>query len=155
MNKLKITEEKEIELLLIKYEELWNKITGIYEIWAKKHNTTSSIVFILKESYYSKNCTQKNICDKYLLPKQTVNTILKKLINDELIKLEINKNNKKEKFIKLTTKGKKYIEKILLDLNDMEFKMVKTISKQRFEEMLNIGEDVFENLKQSIEGENK
>ena len=54
------------------------------------------------------NCMQKSILQKWSIPKQTVNTILKEFSVNGYIELLTNKEDKRNKLITLTPKGKAY-----------------------------------------------
>ena len=63
---------------LQRYYALWKECTAMYEEWSKDQGLSSNGVFALYSFYESNGrCTQKMISEKWNIPKQTVNTILK------------------------------------------------------------------------------
>ena len=61
-----------------RYYHVWRETNRIYSDWAKKHDISYNALLILYSLWNAKHyCTQKMICDQWMLPKQTVNTILK------------------------------------------------------------------------------
>ena len=63
---------------LNKYYTVWQECNNVYEEWAKAHGLSMNsllIFFSIQED--KQNCTQKAISQKWLIPKQTVNMILK------------------------------------------------------------------------------
>jgi hypothetical protein len=65
---------------LQRYYALWKECTAMYEEWSKDQGLSSNGVFALYSFYESNGrCTQKMISEKWNIPKQTVNTILKDL----------------------------------------------------------------------------
>ena len=68
------------------------------------------VLYVMEE--YEK-CTQKQISDILQLPKSTVHSILLEFIKNEYVILKTEEQNKKEKIIIFTIKGKKYLEDIM------------------------------------------
>lgn len=70
--------DNNIIIQLQRYFALWKECTAMYEEWSKDQGLSSNGVFAL-HSFYESNgrCTQKMISEKWNIPKQTVNTILK------------------------------------------------------------------------------
>ena len=58
-------------------------------------------------------CTQKQICDEWYLPKQTVFNICKEYKEKGWIEFEISPNDKREKIMRLTPDGRATAEPIL------------------------------------------
>ena len=54
----------------------WQSIGVIYEDYARKSGISYNGLYILNAILYTENCTQKQICEKTLLPKQTVNNVI-------------------------------------------------------------------------------
>ena len=72
--------EKSVEISeqLQLYYSLWKESNVIYEEWAKSQGLSSNSLLILESFYYDGDqCTQKSISQKWMIPKQTINTILK------------------------------------------------------------------------------
>lgn len=98
---------------LIDYIAKYNmKIELLYSDLAKKLGIsyyTLIVLYILKDNG---PCTQKEIADKWLIPKQTVNTVIRDLIKKDFIKLEQGRNLK-EKLVFFTSKGESYAKDIV------------------------------------------
>ena len=82
-----------------------HKFDGLYEKLAQKQGTTYNFVQIYYIIKFNRASTQKEISDLWQVPKQTVNNVIKKLIADKHIILISNKEDKREKIIKLTPLG--------------------------------------------------
>ena len=54
-------------------------------------------------------CTQKQICDSYLLPRQTVNHVISEMKKDGILVADLEKSTGKEKALVLTPEGGKII----------------------------------------------
>lgn len=58
------------------FANAWQSISVIYEDYARKSGISYNSLYILNAILYTENCTQKQICEKTLLPKQTVNKVI-------------------------------------------------------------------------------
>ena len=68
---------KELQRIRHGYYDLWFGTNAVYERWAKSHGLNNNLLltlYLLKE--FPNDCTQHLICEKLMLPKQTVNSIL-------------------------------------------------------------------------------
>ena len=66
----------------------------LYRIWAKKHQLNYNALVILYTLDDYKTCTQKQICDWWALPKQTVHGILLDFEKKGYITITSNDKNK-------------------------------------------------------------
>lgn len=101
------------------------RINSLYSEWARKHDISYNKMMILYALNKDNKCTQKQICNEWLIPKQTVNTIIKIMDEEGYIVLEKSKNN--SKIIKLTEKGKKYSEDKIKGLYIIEEEAMKKL----------------------------
>lgn len=120
--------QEEIKQQLEEYYNFWFTLNDIYEKWAKKQGLTSNSLFTLFVIKEYPNCNQKLICDKLMLPKQTINTILTGFEKKGYIKKETKEEDKRNKCIAFTKEGKRYAQEILSKLFSVE--------KSAFEAML-------------------
>ena len=67
-----------------------NRINGGYYIWAKRHGLQENRLTVLYALGDGKTHTQTEISREWLIPKTTVNTVVKKLISEGLLKQEGN-----------------------------------------------------------------
>lgn len=95
-----------------------NKIDGIYYMIAKKEGTKENLLSLLYALSDGKSHSQKQICEEWLIPRTTINTVVKECINYGYVTLT--PTGKKEKNIELTDSGKKYTQKLLAELFTME-----------------------------------
>lgn len=100
---------------------IWFGMNSIYEEWAKNQGLSSNTLMIL---YCINNSdvpiTPKKLIEKLCLPKQTVTSVLNTMEKDGLIYREVNMNNRREKFVFLTTDGRKRTTKLLEALYQFE-----------------------------------
>ncbi len=95
------------------------KITQLYHECAKAQGMTYNTMMVLGALRHHQTCTQKQIVEEWGLPKQSVNTIIKKLYNDQYVAFLPGRNNK-EKLVTLTDNGKVYADKSLKPILKME-----------------------------------
>ena len=104
-----------------RFYALWREENAMYDDRAKEQGLSSSSALILYSLYEAKEkCTQKSISQMWSIPKQTVNTILKDFSANGYIELSTDKEDKRNKLIMLTPKGKVYAGKIVEALHKRE-----------------------------------
>lgn len=95
-----------------------NKIDGIYYMIAKKEGTKENMLSLLYALSDGKPHSQKQICEEWLIPRTTINTVVKECINNGYVTLSA--TGTKEKIIELTNSGQEYTKKLLAELFEME-----------------------------------
>lgn len=95
---------------------------GIYSLWSKRHGINYNemlVLYTIREYGY---CTQKQICDSYLLPRQTINNVILNMKKRGL--LEIRDKIKKEKVFILTDTGKEFAKVFIQSLQELEYSAI-------------------------------
>lgn len=95
-----------------------HQIDGIYYFIAKKAGTKGKMILLLYALNDGLPHSQKEICDQWLIPKTTINTVVKECIQKGYVK--VSALEQKEKKLELTTYGKQYTQTILDSLFEME-----------------------------------
>lgn len=113
--------KQQIELI----DEAMCRINSLYSEWAREHGISYNKMMTLYALNRNKKCTQKQICDEWLIPKQTVNIIIKNMKENGYIVFERGKSN--SKVIKLTEKGERYVESKIKDLHIIEEEAMKRL----------------------------
>ena len=107
---------------LQRYYALWEECTAMYEEWSKDQGLSSNGVFALYSFYESNGrCTQKMISEKWNIPKQTVNTILKDF--------------QKKGYICLTESGMEYTKDIIEKLHSKEIYVIEKMGLENIESL--------------------
>ena len=55
------------------------KLRGVYADWSRRHNINYNemlVLYTIRENGY---CTQKQVCDNYLLPRQTIHNVISRM----------------------------------------------------------------------------
>lgn len=124
---------------LHRYYAVWQEFNFVYEEWAKAHRLSVNSLFVLSTIYEGgEDCTQKKISQKWLIPKQTTNMILKDFESKKLVELFPMPEDKRNKQIRLTEAGKDYASAILSELREVELFVVE---KMGLERMRRLNED--------------
>lgn len=93
-----------------------NCIEGLYEVSAKwkgvKANTLTLLYALDDEEVH----TQKSISEGWLIPRTTLNTIIKECVSDGYIMLKPIKGCRRDLRIVLTNEGKEFTKKLLMDV---------------------------------------
>ncbi len=89
-----------------------NKIDGLYYMGARKLNVKDSALSILYVLNDGKSHSQKQICEEWLIPKTTVNTIIREWQKEGIVVLSP-EGHGREKTICLTEKGREQAQQIL------------------------------------------
>jgi len=97
-----------------------NQIKGSLVQMAKKYDVNYHEMVLMYHLYRNGDCTQKQLCDYYLLPKQTVNNIVMAMKGAGNIDWYFTATNKKEKVLTITEKGMDYISSLVLSMNSTE-----------------------------------
>lgn len=89
-----------------------NVIDGIYEKLSKTLGVKENTLVLLYALDDGKPHTQKELCENWLMPKTTLNTIVKECVSAGYMVLH-SEEGKKEKEICLTEKGRAYAQAVL------------------------------------------
>ena len=114
------------------YNQLIKEMDDLYRVYAKNCNLSEAAFWILycirereKEAF-----TQREICGYWFYTPQTVNSALKNMTEEGLLILRTEEDNRKNKRIYLTEKGKETVERIVVPLMDAERRALAAIGEQ-------------------------
>ena len=93
--------------------------------------------------------SQQDISNEWLLPTQTVNTIIMKMVKKGYVELEVIPRTRNKKIIHITEKGRQYSEKIIMPIAEAE---LKALEKIQMKEIL-ICTEVFSKYIHFLKGE--
>lgn len=107
-----------------------NKIDELYEIILRKAGTKANTVWVLYALDDGKPHSQKQIYEEWLIPKTTINTVVKELVNHGYITMQAIPGKRREMNLCLTESGKKFARNILDHLYNLEetaFQQIKNV----------------------------
>ena len=103
-----------------KFSTLLFRIDGLYDQWAKRTGETGNTLSLFYALDSGKPYTQKQISEEFLIPKQTLNSIVKDYIAKGYIRLTPSPENHREKLLCLTDAGREYADSFLAPLFAIE-----------------------------------
>lgn len=133
------------------YNQIYKEMDIVYHGYAKSCGLSDMAYWILysmaeSDEYF----TQRDFCREWFFAPQTVNSALKDLEKKDIIFLEAVPENKKNKLIKPTENGKKFINNVILPLIKTECESFETLSKEECELMLSITKKYISVLKAKV-----
>lgn len=115
-----------------------SKINGLYSRWAQKRGINSCTLKIFYTLATVGPITQKQFCEAFNIPKQSVNKEITLLKNAGIISLLPSEEDKREKLVILTEEGRKYTLEILTPLFAMENAVVDRMGKTLVEQYIKV-----------------
>lgn len=140
---------------LNRYYTVWRENNAVYEEWAKAHGLSETGLLALHSIYYDKeSCTQKKISEQWLIPKQTVNMILKDFAQKGFVEFVPMQEDRRNKKIRLTKAGEAYADSVISELKKLELAVIKEMGIERIKQV-NDNTSLFVELFRKLGGENK
>lgn len=128
-----------------KIDSFWGTLSKLYKNWAFEHGMEYYEFSIIYELCQHEKLRQKDICEAYSYPKQSINRVAIGLKDKGLIDFIPSEKDKREKEMALTEKGREFAEKNFTGLFEMEKRVFHKIGKEKLEEMLSTA-DLFAEL---------
>ncbi len=121
---------------LNKYYDVWHEYNYAYAEWAKAHKISVNSLLVLCAIHDGRDdCTQKKISRRWLIPKQTINMVLKDFEREEFVELLPMDEDKRNKVIRFTKMGKKYADAIISELRRVELSVIEEIGVERMRQL--------------------
>lgn len=114
------------------------ELEAIYDDYARSIGISYTTLFVLNLISQYEDCTQKIICEKTMLPKQTVNNVIKKLMDQGYVQLEELKENHKTKKITFTENGKQYAKPLIQHIQTAECEAMNHFSESQQKEFIKL-----------------
>lgn len=127
--------EQHIHQLLVSINCAVIQWRGAYAAWARENQMNYHELLVLYSLRDYPECTQKMICQQYLLPKQTVNNVIRELQRKGYAVLRPGRENWREKVIALTEAGQAYSDGFMKRLERVEEEAVRSIGAEQLQDM--------------------
>ena len=125
-------------------------IDGIYDEYGRKNKIASTnVLWVLYALNDDEKHSQKDICDGWSIPRTTINTIIKDLEQQQMVEMIPILGKRREKYVKLTEKGKEYADYVLAKLYEKERMIFEKINDP--DKFINDLESLYNNVKLIIE----
>ena len=100
-----------------------NKVDGVYYLLARHQGINENTLAFLSALNDGEPHSQKQISDEWIMPRTTVNSIVKYMLSEGYIEFSEQKHTK-EKEIVLTEKGRKYTDELMNEIYLAEEKAI-------------------------------
>ncbi len=107
------------------------KFRGTYSQWSSAHGISYNEMLVLYTIREKGFCTQKQICDSYLLPRQTMNNVITVMRESGLLELSLEHSTGREKAFVLTGRGEEYARPLLDSMNAFEEQAVALLGDEK------------------------
>jgi Transcriptional regulators len=110
---------------------LYSELNAQYETYAKSVGLSYSSLSVLRIILeHDGEYTQKTICERAFLPKQTVNAIVTSLLQHEAIKMSESDSDRRQKVIHFTSKGRDFALGAIQRIKKAESKAMESLDKK-------------------------
>lgn len=117
---------------LNRYYSVWQEYNYVYEDWAKAHGMSVNSLLVLSAIQEGgKDCTQRKISQRWMIPKQTINMVLKEFERKGLVELCPMQEDKRNKLIQFTPAGTEYADIVLSKLRKVELYAIEEMGIER------------------------
>lgn len=131
----------------------WQSINIIYEDYARKVGISYNSLYILNAIQQTKDCTQKQICEKTLLPKQTVNNVITAFYKSGYIELQEFQENRRIKTIHLTDKGEQYAATLIPHIHQADKFAMESLTEEQQDILLSLMDKYVSAFRKEMLGE--
>ncbi len=123
--------ENDVSEQMIEFNKIYKMIDDTYHNYAKSCDLSNASLWILYSVWENNETyTQKELCEVWSYSRQTINSALKNLEGQGLIQLLHELDNKKNKQIILTKRGKGLAEKVIVPLMEAEKNSFASLSNE-------------------------
>lgn len=131
----------------------WQSLSVIYEDYARKAGISYNSLYILDAIQQTENCTQKFICEKTLLPKQTVNNVVTAFYKSGYVALLELPENRRIKTIHLTPEGERYANALIPHIYEADRKAMETLTDEQQDTLIRLMDTFVAAFRQEMLGE--
>mgnify|MGYP005778102169 CR=1 FL=1 len=128
--------DKEIEAEMKQFCDQLQEINRIYEDYARSVDIPYTTLQILDLITKTENCTQKIICERTFLPKQTVNNVITTFYKQGYVRLQELPEDRRNKTIHLTESGQEYADKVIPQIREAEYGAMEKLTPQQRKNLL-------------------
>ena len=125
-----------IEEQVRRLADSWQGLNALYEDYARGLGISYTTLQAFSYVATIDGCTQRNICERTFLPRQTVNTIVATLAKRGLVELREKPDDRRVKEIVLTDAGKKLARETVEPLLDAEKDAMAALASEEREQLI-------------------
>lgn len=133
---------------------------ALYDEYAKRHGMLMKTLLVVNVLFYNDlygkcGMTQTEICQRTFQSKQTVNLIIRNLLNEEYVTVEERKENKREKLVRMTEAGKAYCENVVRHITWAEDTAMSMLTPEEQKQLIDLSRTFTKNLKKLVNQESE
>lgn len=129
-------ERKMIEDQVQQFCNGWQGMNMVYEDYARSVNVPYTTLQILNFIVLEENCTQKTICERTFLPKQTVNSVITSFYKKGLVVLRELPSDRRTKTIHLTEAGQQFADQVIPKIRRAEYEAMERLTPEQRKNLL-------------------
>lgn len=127
----------QLHQLSAQYNALWIETNQLYETWARQRGMSLyELLVILSIVEADGAVLQKDICQRFAIPKQTVNAIIKTLADKGWLELKVSEQDRRSRKLSLTPEGGTQAEQIAQALQEHEAQVWLRLGLDRAEQLI-------------------
>ena len=143
---------KEVNELVNDYCRLRDRQRAVYDRCAKRHGLTVNELFVLDILWFSPaGCTQKEICDRLSVNKQTVAAITGRFAKKGYVCLEEVPSDRRNKRVRLTGAGRAYAGAVIPPAADAENLAMARLGVKQLRELVRLTAKLTENMENEFQ----
>lgn len=138
---------------MINIFSLLRKANGLNRERANYYGLNDLESVILIHVGMTEKVKQKNLCNKFKVPKQTMNSAIMNLKEKGFVELRKDENDKRAKNLFLTDKGRKRRDEILIPLDQANRRMYESMGEENVVEITKYMELLVESISENFKKE--
>lgn len=143
--------EREVLDNQIQLNAKFKAIDDLYHAVSVKYHMSDSALWIFYTlRIVGKPITQSELCNHLFQSKQTINSSLKKLMDEEYLTFQMLPDNKKNKFIVFTDKGIQIVQQDIDPIIRAESNVLNRLGDERCKLLLDIYDEYYDLLKEEM-----
>ena len=120
---------------------------ALYDAYAKENGMLMNTLLVTNVLYYAKApMTQRDICSRTFLSKQTVNLIIGKLLKEAYVTVQDSSESRREKLVEMTDSGRAYCEKVVRHITWAEDTAMSVLSSEEQQTLVTLSRKFTDNL---------
>lgn len=143
----------EIDAQIGQYCQCLHEWNASYAEYAKAAGLSYTSLNILSTIAHTENCTQKILCERCFLPKQTVNAVVTAFYKKGWVRLEELPEDRRNKTIHITETGRAETARILEKTQESERLAMNSLTEEERQLLLSITRRYVDNCKQVLKGQ--
>lgn len=142
----------EIQEQIRQYCRYLNEWNAAYENYARSVGLSYTGLSVLGALCGTENCTQKMLCERCFLPKQTVNTTITAFYKKGWVRLEELPEDRRNKTIHFTPEGQAAADAIMQRVRESELKSMGALSESERLVLLSVTKRYVAGCKEAMKG---